>query len=72
MDQWPQEGLQLVAVQLPQEAPPVLVFPILPAKADINRCARVDLQSGQETAIFSSRLRKRTSKVLPHFRHWYS
>lgn len=72
MGQWPQVVLQLVAAQLPQDAPPALVFPIFPAKADIIFRVRVDLHSGQATAIFSSRLRKRTSNVFPHFRHWNS
>src|SRR3989339_1232857 len=67
--QWPQEGAQLVALQLPQDAPPALVFPTFPAKADISLWVRVDLHSGQATATFSSRLRKRTSNVSPHFRH---
>jgi hypothetical protein len=69
MVQCPQEGLQLVAAQLPQEAPPALVFPTFPAKADICFWVRVELHSGQATLTFSSRLRKRTSKVFPHFRH---
>jgi len=70
--QCPQEGPQVVAAQLPQPAPPSEVFPIFPAKADIIRCVRVDPHSGQVTVIFSSRLRKRTSKRCLHFRHLYS
>jgi hypothetical protein len=69
--QWPQEGPQLVAAQLPQP-PPVEVLPIFPAKADISRSVLTDLHSGQATLSFSSRLRNRTSKVFLHFRHLYS
>ena len=67
--QCPQEGGQLVVVQLPQEAPAPDVFPIFPEKADIIRRVLLDLHSGQATAIFSSLLRKRTSKRCLHFRH---
>jgi len=67
--QCPQEGGQLVVVQPPQEEPAPAVFPIFPEKADIIRCALAEPHSGQATAIFSSRLRKRTSKRCLHFRH---
>lgn len=67
--QCPQEGLQLVAAQLPQDAAPVDVLPIFPANADISRCVRVDLHSGQITDTLSSQFRKMTSKVCLHFRH---
>jgi len=67
--QCPQEGLQLVAAQLPHSAPPAEVLPIFPAKADKSRSAFFDPHFGQATAALSSRLRKRTSKGSPHFRH---
>ena len=67
--QCPQEGPQLVAAQLPHSAPPAEVLPIFPAKADKSRSALSDPHRGQATATFSSRLRKKTSKVSPHFRH---
>jgi hypothetical protein len=67
--QCPQEGPQLVAAQLPHSAPPAEVLPIFPAKADKSRSALFDPHSGQATATFSSRLRKKTSKVSSHFRH---
>jgi hypothetical protein len=70
--QCPQEVLQLVAVQLPQDAPPAVVFPIFPEKADIRRWVLDDLHFGQATVIFPSRFRKRNSKSSPHFRHRYS
>jgi hypothetical protein len=59
--QCPQEGPQLVEVQLPQ--------PIFPAKADIIRSTFMDPHFGQTTGTFSSRFRKRTSKLSLHFRH---
>jgi hypothetical protein len=67
--QCPQEGPQLVAAQLPQPSPPAEVLPIFPAKADICRSTLIDPHFGQATDIFSSRLRKRTSKFSLHFRH---
>jgi hypothetical protein len=67
--QCPQEGPQLVAAQLPQPSPPAEVLPIFPAKADISRATLVDPHFGQATETFSSRLRKRTSKLSLHFRH---
>ena len=67
--QWPQEGPQLVAAQLPHSAPPAEVLPIFPAKADKSRSAFFDPHFGQTMAALSSRLRKRTSKGSPHFRH---
>ena len=67
--QCPQEGLQLVAAQLPQPSPPAEVLPIFPAKADISRSTLIDPHFGQATDTFSSRLRKRTSKLSLHFRH---
>ena len=67
--QCPQEGLQLVAAQLPQPSPPAEVLPIFPAKADISRSTLIDPHFGQATDTFSSRLRKRTSKFSLHFRH---
>jgi hypothetical protein len=70
--QWPQEGGQLVAAQLPQEAPPAEVFPIFPEKAEIIFSVRADPHIGQAMDSFSSRLRKRTSKRCLHFRHLYS
>lgn len=70
--QCPQEGGQLVVVQLPQEAAAPAVFPIFPEKADIIRCVLAEPHSGQATVIFSSRLRKRTSKRCLHFLHLYS
>jgi len=70
--QWPQEGLQRVAVQLPQPVPPAVVLPTLPAKADKSLSALFDRHCGQATVNFSSRLRKKTSKFSPHFRHLYS
>jgi hypothetical protein len=51
--QWPQEGPQLVAAQLPQP-PPVEVLPIFPAKADKSRSVRTDLHLGQVMVTFSS------------------
>jgi len=70
--QCPQEGPQRVAAQLPQPAPPAEVLPTFPVKADKSRSALFDPHCGQATANFSSRLRKRTSKFSPHFRHLYS
>jgi hypothetical protein len=67
--QCPQEGLQLVAAQLPQPEPPSEVLPIFPEKADISRSTFFDPHCGQSTASFSSRLRKSTSKQARHFRH---
>jgi len=64
--------LQLVAAQLPHDAPPPAVFPIFPANADISRWVLVDLHFGQATALFPSLLRTRHSKSSPHFRHRYS
>jgi hypothetical protein len=64
--------LQLVAAQLPQDAPPAAVFPIFPANADISRCVRVDLHFGQATVFFPSLARMRYSKSSPHFLHRYS
>jgi len=67
--QCPQEGPQLVAAQLPHSAPPAEVLPIFPEKADKSRSAFFDPHFGQATVALSSRLRKRTSKGSPHFRH---
>ena len=69
MDQWCPQVLQWVAAQLPQLLPPVEVFPIVPENADICRCTFFEPHSGQSTESFSSRLRKRTSKRVWHFRH---
>jgi hypothetical protein len=66
--QCPQEGPQLVALQLPQ-LPPLEVLPTFPEKADIRRLVWVDLHPGQAAAVFWSLFQKRTSKVCPHFRH---
>lgn len=70
--QRPHEGPQLVAAQLPQDAPPAVVFPIFPENADIRRWVRVDLHFGQATVRFPSLIRVRNSKSSPHFRHRYS
>jgi hypothetical protein len=67
--QCPQEGPQLVAAQLPQPLPPAEVLPIFPPKADISRFTLTDPHFGQATDTFSSRLRKRISKLSLHFRH---
>jgi hypothetical protein len=45
------------------------VLPIFPAKADISLSTLIDPHFGQATDTFSSRFRKRTSKLSLHFRH---
>jgi hypothetical protein len=66
--QCPQEGAQLLEVQLPHP-PPVEVLPIFPEKADKSRSILTDLHAGQQTQSASSRFRQRTSKIFLHFRH---
>jgi hypothetical protein len=65
--QCPQEGPQLVALQLPQLVPAAEVLPTFPAKADKSLFILLDPHFGQVPVAFSSRLRKKTSKVSPHF-----
>lgn len=62
MNQWLQEGPQLVAAQEPQPD-----FP--PAKADIRRSVRFELQAGQTISSFSSLDRNSTSNSFLHFLH---
>jgi len=60
--QCPQEGLQVVAAQVPQP-PPAEVFPIRPPKTDIIRLVFFDLHFGQTTVRFSPMEKKSSSNT---------
>jgi len=63
--QCPQEGLQVVAAQVPQ--PPAEVLPARPPKTDIIRFVFFDLHFGQITLRFSPMEKKSSSKTWLHF-----